>query len=413
MSEAKSCDVAIAGAGPNGLAMALALGGSRLRRPLAVTVLDAGDPRTRLGGSHDTRGSALTQATQHLLQVLGLSDNFFDELQEMRDIKVTDGTGPLSARPSLLSFATDDKHRAAAAIVENRHLNAALLAAVEQSPQITMLTGQKLTDVSVAPGKAHIKTESGDSYSAPLLIAADGRASFVRSAAGLTVEGRSHHQVALTFTMAHALPHGAMAEEHFAADGVFALLPLPGHRSSVVWAMAPERASNLMALPIADFTRQLQDQVGDHLGEVELQGSRQAYPLQTQLASALTATRVALIGDAAHLLHPLAGLGLNLGFKDVAALADCVHDAVGRGEDHGGPAVLARYAQWRRFDTVATTALIDGMNLLFANDNVALKALRDAGLRLFDHLPPIKTALIGEASGLTGDLPRLMRGILP
>ncbi len=413
MSKPNVSDVVIAGAGPNGLAMALALGSSRLQRPLAVMVLDAGDPRARLHEGHDTRGSALTQATQQLLRALGLSDSFFTNLQEMRDIKVTDGAGPLSARPALLSFATDDTHRAAAAIVENRHLNAALLAAVDASPQIKVLTGQKLTDVTVAPGKAHIGTEAGDSYSAPLLIGADGRGSFVRSAAGLTVEGRSHHQVALTFTMVHGLPHGAMAEEHFAADGVFALLPLPGHRYSVVWAMAPERASNLMALPMADFTRQLQDQVGEHLGVVELEGNRQAYPLHTQLAAALTANRVALIGDAAHLLHPLAGLGLNLGFKDVAALADCVHDAVGRGEDLGGPAVLARYAQWRNFDTVSTTALINGMNLLFANDNVALKVLRDAGLRLFDRVPPIKSALMGEASGLTGDLPRLMRGLLP
>ncbi len=413
MHEPIVSDVVIAGAGPNGLAMALGMGGKSLRRPLSVTVLDAGDPRTRLNGNHDTRGSALTRATQQLLRVLGLSDSFFVELQEMRDIKVTDGKGPLSERPSLLSFTTDNKHRAAAAIVENRHLNAALLAVVDASPQITVLTGQKLAGVAILPGRAHITTDTGLSFSAPLLIGADGRGSFVRSSAGLTVAGRSHHQVALTFTMAHTLPHDATAEEHFTADGVFALLPLLGTRSSVVWAMAAQRAGDLMALPEAEFVKHLQDQVGDHLGKVALEGTRQAYPLHTQLASALVAERVALIGDAAHLLHPLAGLGLNLGFKDVAALADCVHDAVGRGEDHGGAEVLARYAQWRRFDTVSTTALIDGMNLLFANDNVALKVLRDAGLWLFDRIPPIKNALIGEASGLTGNLPRLMRGILP
>ncbi|MCA0431950.1 MAG: UbiH/UbiF/VisC/COQ6 family ubiquinone biosynthesis hydroxylase [Proteobacteria bacterium] len=406
-------DVIIAGAGPNGLAMALALGGSALRRPLDVVLIDATDPRARQGAPQDTRGLALTLATQGLFRALKAWDGLSPHLQEMRQIRVTDGTGALSERPVLLAFATDPQQRAAAAIAESRHVTGALLDAVLASPQIRLLTGSGLASIDVLPGHVKAITAAGEAVKAPLIIGADGRNSFVRNAAGIAAEARPYGQTALTFTAGHELPHDGCAEEHFSPEGVVALLPLPGNRSSLVWGASPSRAAELMALTAEAFDAELNRQIGSHLGRIAVEGGRQAYPLQMQLAETQIAPRLALAGDAAHVLHPLAGLGLNLGFKDVAALADCIHDAVARGEDHGGPAMLERFAAWRRFDTSATAMLMDGFNGLFVNDNPVLKQIRDTGLRLADRVPALKTLFMQEASGLTGDLPRLMRGIAP
>ncbi len=406
-------DVIVAGAGPNGLAMALALGGSALNRPLKVLLLDAGDPQARLEGFHDTRGLALTAATQGLFQALGAGSHLAPHLQEMRDIKVTDGTGVLSDRPALLAFTTEPGQRAAAAIAENRHVMTALLEAVQKSSSIALISHAPLSRVMVEQGQVVAETADGKTFRAALIIGADGRKSFVRESAGIAVERKAYGQTALTFSVAHDEPHHGRAEEHFSAEGVFALLPLPGNRTSIVCGTTPERAQRLMALPAGEFEAVLTEEVGSHLGTLKLTGDRQAYPLQMQLAASLIAPRTALIGDAAHVLHPLAGLGLNLGFKDVAALADCIHEAVGRGEDLGSASVLERYAAWRRFDTMMTGAAMDGFNSLFVNGNPALKLVRDAGLKLVDRMPALKALFTKEAAGLAGNLPRLMRGLLP
>ncbi len=404
-------DAVVVGGGPNGLALALALGGPSARPKARVLVVDARDPRNFANSGTDTRGSALTVATQNMFKALGCWADLSTHVAEVRDIIVTDGNGNHQDRPALLSFVTDETHKPAAVITENRAIAWALMAAVDRSPDVALWANVTITKIETDRGPARITFADGVEVHTPLLIGADGRNSFVRQLAGIAVDGHQDNQTALTFTMSHELPHGHRAEEHFSPTGVFAVLPLPGNHSSIVWGTSPEEAGQLMALDDSGFEDALNAKVGDHLGRVKLEGLRQAYPLKRQVAKALTASRTALVGDAAHIIHPLAGLGLNLGFKDVAALAECVGDALRRGEDHGSAQVLERYESWRRFDIISTIAAMEAMNALFVNDWPMLSLLRRTGLQLVDRMPAVKSILMTEAAGMTGTLPRLMRGI--
>lgn len=403
-------DAIIVGGGPNGLAMALALAGRQATPAARVLVLDARDPRSFAAAGNDTRGSALTRATQNVFKGLDCWDDLRDHVAEMREIIVTDGTGALDARPAYLSIAAAEG-AAAAVITENRWIASALMAAVERSRGVVIQGGVTVTTITQEPGGVRVSLADGSSVKAPLLIGADGRHSHVRKTLGIEVDGHDDHQVALTFSISHALPHGLRAAEHFSATGVIAFLPLPGNRSSIVWGTSPDEAARLMKLDDTSFEDELNAKAGPHLGRISLEGTRQAYPLRRQVARAITGPRTALIGDAAHIIHPLAGLGLNLGFKDVAALADCVSEALLRGEDIGSVNVLERYAQWRRFDIASTIAAMEGMNALFVNDWPVLSQLRKAGLKLVDKMPRVKIALMEEAAGMSGTLPRLMRGM--
>ncbi len=408
----KSYDAVIVGAGPNGLATALALASPRLKRRLKVAVVDGRDPRVT--SQADTRGTALTLAAQTMLETLGAWQRLAPFAQEMRDIIVTDRAGDnQGAAPSLLSFATDEGRPAAAAIVENRALVAALADTVDEAADIDVMLGVAVEGFQFAPGLAQLRMAGGETLKASLVIGADGRSSRARSAAEIAVSERAYGQSAITFSVSHDLPHGGRAEEHFTPEGVLALLPLPGNNSSIVWAMAPEAAQSMMGLADAEFGATFQKRVGDHLGRLTLTTGRQSYPLVRILAASFIAPRLALIGDAAHVIHPLAGLGLNLGFKDAAALADAVMCSRALGQDIGSMAVLEDYARQRRFDTMATAAGMDGMNGLFINDNPLLRGMRDAGLMLVNRLPFVKDILMREAAGLTGGVPRLMRGLLP
>jgi 2-octaprenyl-6-methoxyphenol hydroxylase len=214
----------------------------------------------------------------------------------------------------------------------------------------------------------------------------------------------------LVATVTHELPHHGRAEEHFTPSGPFAILPLPGNRSSLVWSERTEDARRLLDLPLTAFEDELRVRFGTHLGEVKLISGRHGYPLAMYVAERFTGPRLALVGDAAHVLHPLAGLGFNLGLRDVAALADCIHDAAALGLDLGNDTVLDRYASWRRFDTVATAAAMDGMNRLFANTNPALTLLRRAGLMAVNRMGGLKAVFASQAAGQSASLPRLLRG---
>jgi 2-octaprenyl-6-methoxyphenol hydroxylase len=403
-------DVIILGGGPNGLAAALALGGAKLPRPLEVLLLDARDPRAL---PEDSRGTAVTQATQAMFKALAVWDLIEPHAAEMRDVIVTDASGTHEGRPTLLSFATDGSSKAAAAMVENQHLIRALLTAVEASPNITLRGGFAFSVFESGTARITVRSSSGESCDASLLIAADGRNSAVRTQMNVKLTQQDYHQTALSFAVTHTEPHDNLAEEHFSPDGVFAVLPLPGLASSIVWGTSPENANQLMAMVEGEFNEALRARMGTRLGAVSLKGKRAAYPLQMQIADTFIGPRIALLGDAAHAIHPLAGLGLNLGFKDAAALADCVMQARARGEDIGGIAVLERYQSARRFDTLATSLAMDGMNALFVNDNPVLKVMRDAGLRLVDQISQLKAAMMGHAAGTSQDSPRLLRGLLP
>ena len=405
-------DVIIIGAGLNGLATALALGGRACRMPLRVALVDRASPHDFALTAHDSRCSALTLATQRMLQALGAWENIAPQAQEMRSVIVTDTNTNTFAetRKPLLSFLDDGKE-APAVFLENQIIFQGLLKELGNSPAITLCPNAAIQTFHFGPGLARVELANGQSLKANLVVGADGRGSPARDAAGLKYDGWDYDQSAITLTVGHELPHDGRAEEHFNPNGVFAILPLSGNRSSLVWTEPHEKAKALVTLPDAEFLRELQQRFGTQRGALQLLSHRHAYPLIMRLASSFTAPRLALIGDAAHALHPLAGLGLNMGFKDTAALSECVMEAARLGADIGGAPVLEGFVRWRRFDTYATAAMMDGMNRLFANSNESLRLLRHAALRLVDQFKPIKRALQKEAAGLTGDLPRLMRGL--
>ena len=314
-------------------------------------------------------------------------------------------------RPVLLQFGPEDmKGGPSSHMIENRHLYRAMLDEALASPNIRFAVGQAVETYHFGPGLAEVTLADGTRLRASLIVAADGKHSPARETAGIKLVGWPYDQMGLVATVEHELPHNGRAEEHFTPSGPFAILPLPGNRSSLVWSERTPEAERMLALSTEEFETELRLRFGTHLGKVKMISGRHGYPLAMYIAERFTAPRLALVGDAAHVLHPLAGLGFNLGLRDVAALADCIHDAAGLGLDIGSEAVLDRYTQWRRFDTVTTGAAMDGMNRLFANTNPVLTLLRRAGLMAVNRMGSLKSVLVGEAAGISGNLPRLLRG---
>ena len=402
----KRFDVIVVGAALNGLAAGLALGGYKARRPLSVAIVDIKDPRQKLSGDDDARASAITASSTRMFEVMGVWEHVAQHAQEMREIIVTDGGGH-DGRPVLLQFG---ETTSSASMVENHYLLKGLLAVVEKSSSITVITGHGVADQSFAPGLAKLTLSNGEQLSSSLVIAADGGKSAIREAAHIDLVGWAYEQIGIVASFDHELPHNGRAEEHFTPAGPFAILPLPGNRSSIVWTKSTLEAKRLLSLSGQDFETELQNEIGAHLGKITLICKQQGYPLAMFFAKEFHGPRLALVGDAAHVIHPLAGLGLNLGLRDVAALAECVAEAHALGQDIGGSAVLERYSSWRRFDTVATAASMDGLNRLFSNDISMLRFVRDLGLRATNQLNGLKQAFAREAAGQTGALPRLLRG---
>lgn len=404
-------DILIAGAALNGLAAAVALAGPKALRPLDILILDQADPTKFARETFDGRASAITASSRLMLEALGVWDRIAPHAQPMRDIIVTDAKLGAETRPALLHFGEEDHGGGASAfMVENRHLYGALLDAALAAPTVRLKTQTRIASYSFGPGLVRIATDTGEEARASLLVAADGRASPARKAAGIATYGWSYDQTGIVTTVAHERPHNGRAEEHFLPSGPFAILPLPGNRSSLVWTERGQDAQRIMALDDQGFLAELARRFGGHLGEIEIAGPRHAYPLSMQIASAFTGDRLALIGDAAHVIHPIAGLGFNLGLRDVAALAESISEAVKLGLDPGSGAVLETYARWRRFDTVMTAMATDGLTRLFSNDNSALRAIRGVGLRAAGSLGALKGFFMREAAGETGRLPKLLQG---
>jgi 2-octaprenyl-6-methoxyphenol hydroxylase len=408
---AKTFDVIVIGAALNGLAAAVALAGPWARRPLHVLVVDAKNPEVFASPAFDGRASAVTASARNMFEVLGVWQGIAPEAQAMNEIIVTDARPDTGTRPVLLNFGEAGLNgRPSAYMVENRHLHSRLLQCAKASPRIEFATGLPVTEFVFGPGLARIRLSDGTEYRANLVVAADGRNSPARQAAGIAMHGWSYGQTGIVATVEHELRHHGRAEEHFTPSGPFAILPLTGNRSSLVWTEWLADANRILALPDADFLRELEKRFGAHLGAIGVAGSRHGYPLGMFIAEEFTGPRLALIGDAAHVVHPLAGLGLNLGLRDVAALAESIHDAFALGLDPGGDAILQRYSIWRRFDTVLTATAMDGLNRLFANDNGVLRKLRDTGLAAVNRIPQLKSMFASEAAGQLGSLPKLMRG---
>jgi 2-octaprenyl-6-methoxyphenol hydroxylase len=401
------CDVLIVGGGLNGpaLALALAAGG------LGSIVLDAHPRATHSDPEFDGRAYALALSSRRMLAALGLWSRVGPRAQPINDIKISDGRAGEGAAPWFLHFDHREIEEGPMGhFLEDRFLRAALTEAMDGTPRIVHRPGTEVVAQSVEGPLASVTLANGETLRAPLLVGCDGRGSGTATRAGIGRIGWDYGQTSLVCAVAHELPHDGIAHQFFMPEGPLAILPLPGKRSSIVWTEETGRAAAIQAMDDAGYLAVLRPRFGDFLGDIRLAGSRYTYPLSLSLADSFTAERLALAGDAAHGIHPLAGQGLNLGLRDVAALAEVVVAAHRRGQDIGAPDVLVEYRRWRRFDTLMLAAATDGINRLFSNDNPILRAGRDLGLGLVNRLPALRRTLIREAAGLSGDLPRLLQG---
>lgn len=400
-------DVIIAGGGLNGPALALALA----QAGLTVTVVDAAPARARAEDAFDGRAYALAIASQKLLAAVGVWPAVAGHAQKMMEVKASDGRPGEGAAPFFLHFDSRELDQSPVGyMLEDRFLYRAFLDAMQEAPGITLIAETQVVAQAPGPGGIAVTLSDGRVLSARLLVGADGRRSGVAERAGITREGWGYGQTALVAAIDHALPHNGIAHQFFMPTGPLAILPLPGNRSSIVWSETDENARTIAALPDADFLAVLRPRFGDFLGEISLAGPRFSYPLNLTLARAYAAPRVALIGDAAHGVHPIAGQGLNLGLRDVAALAETLVEAQRRGEDIGALDVLERYQGWRRFDSTSLALGMDSVNKLFSNDNPLLRAGRDLGMGLVQALGPLRRGFMRQAAGLGGPQPRLLQG---
>src|SRR5262245_19273105 len=449
--ETQRTDVLIGGAGFAGLALAIALRqglGSafsvivadpalaRADEPGSGRVSDARTidlPRWPLAslasaarGASDPRASAIVTAARRLFETIGVWQAV--EAQPILDMVVTDSRLQDAVRPTFLTFDGDvEPDEPFAHMIENGPLLAALVAKAKEEGVVLRPVAATEFSPSPRPGaeeknapnapsrRVEVELADGTAVSARLLVAADGAHSAIRERAGIASPGWSYGQSAIVTTVAHERDHHGRAEEHFLPAGPFAILPLAddaavGHRSSIVWTEAAQEAARIVALPDQEFHSELERRFGLHLGEIAAVGPRRVHPLGLSVARAFIADRLALVGDAAHVIHPIAGQGLNMGLKDVAALAEVIVDAVRLGLDPGSLAMLDRYQRWRRFDTVAMGIATDGLNRLFSNRSDVLRLARDIGLGLVDRLPALKQLFIREAAGLVGEVPKLLRG---
>jgi 2-octaprenyl-6-methoxyphenol hydroxylase len=401
----QNTDVLIAGGGFAGLTLAIALRQS-LGPSFAVTVAD---PALGLSRANDERASAIVAAARRLFETIGVWEAVAGEAQPILDMVVTDSRLGDTMRPVFLTFAGDvEPGEPFAHMIENRFLVDAL-AAKAQAEGVTLIS-YGVDSVSHDGERAVATLKDGSGFAARLVAAADGARSTIRTHAGIATHGWNYDQSAIVTAVAHERDHGGRAEEHFLPAGPFAILPLKGHRSSIVWTEDKGEAERIVALPDEAFHAELEQRFKLHLGDIKAVGGRRLHPLGFFVARSFIAERIALVGDAAHVIHPIAGQGLNMGLKDVAALAEVIVDAARLGLDPGSAAVLERYQRWRRFDTMAMGIATDGLNRLFSNRSDVLRFARDVGLGLVDRVPNLKRLFIREAAGLVGDVPKLLRG---
>ena len=398
-------DVLIAGGGFAGLTLAIALR-QGLGPSFSVTVAD---PTLGASRGEDERASAIVAAARRLFETIGVWQAVAAEAQPILDMVVTDSRLGDAVRPTFLTFAGEvEPDEPFAHMIENRLLVDAL-AAKAREVGVTLQPAAVTTFARDGDRVTAVLTD-GVELNARLLVAADGARSTIRTAAGIATHGWSYGQSAIVINVAHERDHEGRAEEHFLPAGPFAILPLKGRRSSIVWTETTTEAARIVALPEDAFHAELEQRFKLQLGDIRVIGTRRVHPLGFFVARAFVADRIALVGDAAHVIHPIAGQGLNMGLKDVAALAEVIVDAARLGLDPGAADVLERYQRWRRFDTMAMGLATDGLNRLFSNRSDVLRAVRDVGLGLVDRLPGLKRLFIREAAGLAGEVPKLLRG---
>jgi 2-octaprenyl-6-methoxyphenol hydroxylase len=397
--------IVICGGAFAGLALAVAL-----RQGLgADTPVIIADPALATRPSRDPRATAIVAACRRLFETLGAWQKVADTAQPILDMVVTDSKLEDATRPVFLTFAGDvEPGEPFAHMVENRHLIDALV--VRAEAEGVDLRATAVTSYESRSDGIDVTLADGSRIEASLLVAADGARSKLRERAGIATHGWDYDQSGIVVTVVHERDHQGRAEEHFLPAGPFAILPLTGKRSSLVWTESRSEAARITALGEEEFHAELEQRFGLHLGEVKALDRPRAFPLSYFVARSFIAERMALVGDAAHVIHPIAGQGLNLGLKDVAALAEVVVDAARLGMDIGQTDVLERYQRWRRFDTMAMGLATNSLNVLFSNKSTLLRAVRDIGLGLVDRAPPLKSLFIRQAAGLSGEVPRLLKG---
>lgn len=398
---AEAADAVIVGGGLVGLSLGLALA----KAGLSPVVIDRTAAAALVDEAFDGRASAIAYASCRALEGLGIWRHVA-EAEPIREIRVSDDESPF--------FLHYDHAEIGDApfgyMVENRVMRRALYAALDETPAVRLIAPAEVRTVSRGETAAEVHLADGRRLRAPLVVAADGKNSPIREAAGIRSFGWRYPQDGIVCTVEHERPHYGIAEEHFLPAGPFAILPLTENRVSLVWTERAQLAPAIVALDDAGFQAELEARFGDYLGSLMPVGPRWRYPLGFHLAESYIRPRLALIGDAAHLIHPIAGQGLNLGLRDVAAFAEVVADATRLGLDIGGLSVLERYQRWRRFDNVLFAGITDGLNRLFSNSIAPVRLARDLGLAAVNRMPPLKRFFMRHARGTIGELPRLLKG---
>lgn len=410
-----SGDVVIAGGGMAGLSLAIALH----RAGLSVAVADAAPLETALAPEFDGRASALAYTSLRLLEAIGVARHLKGHVQRIEDILVVDGRSHDGLKPGgpgkgELHFDRREIHPGEEGeplgwMAENRRTRVALAKTAEEIG-LRVFAPARVASMSRNGPRAILNLEDGNTLEGALVVASDGKFSRLREQAGIRTVGREYAQKGLVATVAHERPHEGVAYEFFMPAGPFAILPLTGNRSSLVWTEKPKAAEALKVMDEAGFQEALEARFGDFLGKLTPEGPRWVYPLGLKIAERFADDRLALVGDAARAIHPIAGQGFNLGLRDAAALAEVLVEAKRAGLDPGSPATLQGYERWRKADSALLGIGTDFFNLFFSNDHASLRAVRGFGLSLVDKIPPARKFFMRQAGGETGDLPALLRG---
>ena len=398
-------DIIIVGGGLNGSLMAIAAANIGF----STIVLDSKDNEASAENRFDGRSYALALSSVRLLKNLDIFEDIIDKSQPILDIKILDGKLVQGPSQFSLHFDNNEIHDGPMGqMVEDRFIRKALFTKINKNKQIDYKFNSKVTEHKKQSGYISVTLDNGKKLNTKLLVGADGRNSELANRADIKKSGWKYNQSALVCAIEHEADHNGVAWQYFMPSGPLAVLPMTGKRSCIVWTEQNANAKAINLLDETRYTKILAARLGNFLGKFKIIGDRHTYPLELSIADRFIDERLALIGDAAHSVHPIAGQGLNAGFKDIAVLAHIIQDAHHRGEDLGSLGVLKRYEEWRRFDSAQLAYSTDLFNKLFSNENEALRLARNIGLKLLDSIPVAKRNIIKEAAGITGELPRLM-----
>ena len=396
------CDVLIIGAGIIGISQALALAKAGLK----TTIIDRQTPERMAAAPRDGRASSISYGSYAMWKQLGVWNRLVDLAEPILEIRVSDGDSPF-----ILHFDHKDSGtKPFGFMLENRYIRVALYEAANSAKNLNLLTPAEILEIERTKRNVVCRLRDGRSISAPLVIAADGKESPIRAAAEIKVLSWDYGQDALVCTVTHEKSNEGIAREHFLPNGPFALLPLSNTRSSLVWTEKRQDAEKYIKLSEQEFNLEILRRAGNHLGNMKCDSSRWQYPLGMHNAERYIGVRLALIGDAAHAMHPIAGQGLNLGLRDAAALAELIVDSARLGLDYGDTDLMNRYQRWRRFDALSILMMTDGLNRLFSNKSKFLRIIRGLGLTMVNRQPSLKQFFQRRAAAMSGDLPRLIRG---